>query len=53
MNEGFGVCTPFDQSVKAMLTTQMVNFCLGVNDTLDYLQKVTPFVVALLTEVQS
>jgi hypothetical protein len=60
MNEGFGACTSYEQwvgsgcdSVKAMLTTQLVNFCSGVNGTLDYSHPATPFITALLTEVQS
>jgi hypothetical protein len=60
MNDCFGACPSYEQwvgsgcdSVKAMLTTQLVNFCAGVNGTLDYGHPATPFITALLTEVQS
>jgi hypothetical protein len=60
MNEGFGACPTYEQwvgsgcdSVKAILTTQLNNYCVGVNGTLDYSHPATPFITALLTEVQS
>jgi hypothetical protein len=60
MNDGFGACPSYNHwvgsgcdSVKSMLTTQLVNFCAGVNGTLDYSHPATPFITALLTVVQS
>jgi hypothetical protein len=60
MNEGFGACPTYEQwvgsgcdSVKAMLTSQLNNYCVGVNGTLDYSHLATPFITALLTEVRS
>jgi hypothetical protein len=60
VNEGFGACPTYKQwvgsgceSVKALLTMQLVNFCVGVTGTLDFEHPSTPFVTALLTEVQA
>jgi hypothetical protein len=59
MNEGFGACPLYDQwvgsgcdSLKSTPSTQLVNFCAGVNRTLDYSHLAMPFIMALLTEVQ-
>ena len=59
MNEGFGACQTYEQwvgsgcdSVKAILTTQLMNFCAGVVGTLDFAHPATSFITALLTEVQ-
>jgi hypothetical protein len=59
MNESFGACPTYNQWVgsgcdliKSMLTTQLVIFCTGMNSTLDYSNLATPFIMALLTEVQ-
>jgi hypothetical protein len=59
-NEGFGACPTYDQwvgsdceSYKGILCTQITNFCAGVLGTLDFTHPATPFVTALLTEVQS
>jgi hypothetical protein len=60
VNEGFGACPTYEQwvgsgckSVKALLTMQLVNVCLGVIGTLDFEHPSTPFVTALLTNVQA
>jgi hypothetical protein len=61
VNEGFGACpTYYEQwvgsgceSVKALLPMQLVNFCAEVTGTLDLEHPATPFVTALLTEVQA
>ena len=60
INEGFGACPTYEQwvgsgcdSIKVMLTTQLNNYCAGVNGTLDFNHPGTPFVSALLNEVQS
>jgi hypothetical protein len=60
VNEGFGACPTYGQwvgsgceSVKALLTMQLVNFCSGVTGTLDFEHPATPFITALLTEVQA
>jgi hypothetical protein len=59
MNDGFDAYPAYDQwvgrgcdLVKSMLTTQLVNFCVDVNGTLDYSNPATLFITALLTEVQ-
>jgi hypothetical protein len=60
VNEGFGACPTYEQwvgsgceLVKALLTMQLVNFCSGVTGTLDFEHPATPFITALLTEVQA
>jgi hypothetical protein len=60
MNEGFGACPTYDMWVgcgcdshKAILTNQLTNYCASILGTLDFSHEVTPFVIALLTTVQS
>jgi hypothetical protein len=60
VNEGFGACPTYEQwlgsgceSVKTLLTTQLVIFCAGVSGTLDFSHPSMPFVTALLTKVQA
>jgi hypothetical protein len=59
-HEGFGACATYEEwvgsgceSVKSILSMQLTNYVAGVLGTLDFSHPTTPFVTALMTEVQS